>query len=222
MADIIPFNFGAHAVRVITRDNLPWFVASDVCAALGYTNTSKAIGDHLDTDERYNESLDRGGSLLLISESGLYALVLRSRKPEARKFAKWVTGEVLPSIRQTGQYSLQPAQIPDASLRAEQTANAVAEAVRQHVLAELQNKPGWTLGRWLLSFNMSEQGAQPSIRMLEDGEGVVSRHKIGVDRQKLLAIYQDLGKLRSRVDGLAMMESDLPPEWWTNQSIHPV
>lgn len=102
MADITSFNFGTHAVRVITRNNQPWFVANDVCQALGYSNTSKAIGDHLDDDERYNESLERGGSLLLINESGLYALVLRSRKPQARKFAKWVTSEVLPSIRTTG------------------------------------------------------------------------------------------------------------------------
>lgn len=103
-AQITPFNFGAHAVRVIVRAGEPWFVASDVCAALDYKNTSQAVGDHLDADERYIETIDRGGSLLLINESGLYALVLRSRKPEARKFAKWVTGEVLPSIRKTGGY----------------------------------------------------------------------------------------------------------------------
>jgi len=52
MADITPFNFGIFTVRVITRDNHPWFVASDICNALGYSNTSKAIGDHLDEDER--------------------------------------------------------------------------------------------------------------------------------------------------------------------------
>lgn len=107
MADITPFNFGTHAVRVITRDSQHWFVATDVCEALGYRNTSKAISDHIDEDERYNEPLERGGSMLFVSESGLYALVLRSRKPEARKFAKWVTSEVLPSIRQTGGYAKQ-------------------------------------------------------------------------------------------------------------------
>lgn len=98
------FNFGDHPVRVVIRDGEPWFVAGDVCAALDYKNTSKAVGDHLDQDERYNEPLDRGGSQLLINESGLYALVLRSRKPEARKFSKWVTGEVLPAIRKSGAY----------------------------------------------------------------------------------------------------------------------
>lgn len=101
------FNFGTHAVRIVLRGGEPWFVASDVCAALGYVNTSKAVADHLDGDERSHEQLDRsrmGSKAVVINESGLYALVLRSRKPQARKFAKWVTSEVLPSIRKTGRY----------------------------------------------------------------------------------------------------------------------
>ena len=109
-AQVTPFNFENHPVRVIMRGDTPWFAASDVCAALGYKNTSDAVGTHLDNDERYSQSLERGGSLVLINESGLYALVLRSRKPEARKFAKWVTGEVLPAIRKSGSYSNTPAQ----------------------------------------------------------------------------------------------------------------
>ncbi|MFY2599465.1 Bro-N domain-containing protein [Achromobacter xylosoxidans] len=102
-----PFKFGDHPVRVVVRDGQPWFVAADVCAALDYKNASKAVADHLDPDERSNEQLDRarmGSKAVIINESGLYALVLRSRKPEARKFAKWVTSEVLPQIRKTGAY----------------------------------------------------------------------------------------------------------------------
>lgn len=121
------FNFGAHSVRVVVREGEPWFVASDVCAALDYKNTSKAVADHLDEDERmtltsgYGQSEGglttgstgagkRGGArfTVVINESGLYALVLRSRKPEARKFAKWVTSEVLPAIRKTGVYVGKP------------------------------------------------------------------------------------------------------------------
>lgn len=106
------FNFGAHSVRVVVRDGEPWFVASDVCGALLYKNTSDAVATHLDDDERStianSESRNGGGSLVIINESGLYALVLRSRKPEARKFAKWVTGEVLPAIRKTGIYVGKP------------------------------------------------------------------------------------------------------------------
>lgn len=119
-AQITPFSFGTHAVRVIDRDGSPWFVAADVCAALGYLNTSKALGDHLDADERSSALVPTPNAPLgvptnVISESGLYALVLRSRKPEARKFAKWVTSEVLPAIRKTGRYEAQPA--PASAIR---------------------------------------------------------------------------------------------------------
>ena len=86
-------------------NNEPYFVAKDVCEALGYSNTSKSISDHTDEDERYNESLERGGSLLWINESGLYSLIMTSRKQEAKEFKKWVTKEVLPSIRKHGIYA---------------------------------------------------------------------------------------------------------------------
>lgn len=102
------FQFHTHDVRIINRDGQPWFVAVDVCNALGYKNVSQTIGDHLDDDEKgVSNGYTLGGeqSLTIISESGLYALVLRSRKPEARKFAKWVTSEVLPAIRKTGSYT---------------------------------------------------------------------------------------------------------------------
>ena len=62
MADITPFNFGIFTVRVINRDNQPWFVANDICNALGYSNTSKAIGDHLDEDERMTVTASDGQS----------------------------------------------------------------------------------------------------------------------------------------------------------------
>lgn len=110
---ITPFNFNGSDVRVIMRSGNPWFVATDVCTALDYVNTSKAVADHLDDDEKgVTTGYTLGGNqkLTIISESGLYALVMRSRKPEARKFAKWVTAEVLPAIRKTGSYG-QPEQL---------------------------------------------------------------------------------------------------------------
>ena len=122
------FNFQSHEVRTVTRNGEVWFVAVDVCNALGYQNTSKAIGDHLDDDERANESLGLAGSPVnIINESGLYALVLRSRKPEARKFAKWVTSEVLPTIRKTGKYESKPTQA------------AISLQATQRILLEMVN-----------------------------------------------------------------------------------
>lgn len=151
MAEITPFNFGSNIVRVVSRNNDPWFIANDVCKALGYSNTSKAIADHLDDDERYNESLDRGGSLLLISESGLYALILRSRKPEARKFAKWVTSEVLPTIRKTGSYQSNT-QSQRTALAHQLASQATAQVFDTVFRAVMDGSFNPSLDRLLLSF----------------------------------------------------------------------
>ncbi len=113
MNNIIQFNFQEKEVRIITDEKgEPWWVAKDVCDVLGYSNPSKTIADHLDDDERSNEMLDRGGSILLINESGLYSLILKSNKPEAKPFRKWVTSEILPTIRKTGSYQVQETQKP--------------------------------------------------------------------------------------------------------------
>ena len=90
-------------VRVLEIENEPWFVAKDVCDILELSNPSVAL-KNLDEDERTKFNLGRQGNTNLINESGLYALVVRSRKPEAKKFRKWITSEVLPSIRKHGVY----------------------------------------------------------------------------------------------------------------------
>ena len=84
-----------------------FFVGKDVAQALGYTNTPKAIRDHVDDDDKLTERFVLSGqarSVVIINESGLYALVLSSKLPQAREFKRWVTAEVLPQIRQTGGY----------------------------------------------------------------------------------------------------------------------
>ena len=94
-------------LRTIEIDGEPWFVGKDVAVALGYSNPSKALADHVESDDKLNnESLSslgqRGG--WLINESGLYSLILSSKLPSAKDFKHWVTSEVLPSIRKNGAY----------------------------------------------------------------------------------------------------------------------
>jgi len=106
MTDVQNFSFGSATVRVIDRDGEPWFVAKDVCDVLNHSDTSMATKS-LDEDEKLIQTLLVSGQnrqLTLINESGLYSLVLRSNKPEAKVFKKWVTSEVLPSIRKHGGY----------------------------------------------------------------------------------------------------------------------
>lgn len=117
---ITPFTFGLHTVRVIMRDGNPWFIAKDVCDTLEYNHVPHAMRI-LDDDEKGVHKVDTLGGeqqMIVFSESGIYALILRSRKPEARKFAKWVTSEVLPAIRKTGSYSAAPAEpLPSLQMR---------------------------------------------------------------------------------------------------------
>ena len=108
MNDLQVFNYEGASVRVIDRDGDPWFVGKDVAEVLGYSNPSKALIDHVDEEDKLNnESLSslgqRGG--WLINESGLYSLILSSHLPGARQFKRWVTSEVLPSIRKHGIYA---------------------------------------------------------------------------------------------------------------------
>ena len=92
------------SIRTVELDGV---VGKDVAEALGYTNPQKAVRDHVDEEDRtVNDSFTVNGTpITLINESGLYSLVLASKLPTARKFKRWVTSEVLPSIRRTGQYS---------------------------------------------------------------------------------------------------------------------
>lgn len=95
-------------VRALTIDNQPWFVAKDVCDALGVaTNHLREEGRGLDDDEVMNlpNWEGKGAAPLIVSEAGLYSLILRSRKPEAKAFRRWVTHDVLPSIRSHGMYA---------------------------------------------------------------------------------------------------------------------
>lgn len=106
--NVLDFQFEGHDVRAIAIDGEPWFVGKDVAEALGYSNTRKAIRDHLDDDEKMEERIvtpSRGKQkMTLINESGLYSLILSSKLDSAKKFKKWVTNEVLPSIRKNGGY----------------------------------------------------------------------------------------------------------------------
>ena len=90
-------------IRTITKDNEPMFCLADVCKALDIKNATD-VAKRLDDDERTRLNLGRQGETNFVTESGLYAVILRSDKPNAKKFRKWITGEVLPSIRKTGSY----------------------------------------------------------------------------------------------------------------------
>lgn len=100
--------FEGRAVRMAMIDGEPWWVLKDVCEVLGLTTPAR-VAERLESDEvsqtHFIDSIGRKQETIIINESGLYSVILRSDKPEARRFRKWVTSEVLPSIRKTGGYN---------------------------------------------------------------------------------------------------------------------
>ena len=171
-------------VRIILQENEPWFVAKDVCECLAISKHRDAIS-RLDTDERGSLKVDTLGGkqeMATVNEYGLYSLVLSSRKPEAKEFKRWITHDVLPSLRKYGTYSLNiPRTLPDAlkayasEIEAHNKTKALVEAQRPKVLfadavstsntdilvgdlAKLLSQNGYTVGQNRLFEQLRNEG----------------------------------------------------------------
>lgn len=108
-------------VRVVEQGGEPWFIGKDVAEILGYSNTPKAIRDHVDDEDKLAERIVLSGQnreVAIINESGLYSLILSSKMPKAKEFKRWVTSEVLPAIRKTGGYIAGSEKMSDEELMA--------------------------------------------------------------------------------------------------------
>lgn len=108
MNELKLFNFEEHEVRTLLINDEPWFVGKDVAEILGYERPTKAVNDHVDSEDidavPIQDSIGRMQNTPIINESGLYSLILSSKLPSAKKFKRWVTSEVLPKIRKNGAY----------------------------------------------------------------------------------------------------------------------
>lgn len=158
MNELQVFRYQDNEVRTVEINGEPWFVLKDVCAVLGIGN-SRMVFDRLDSDEKGVSQIDTPGGLQtvnIINESGLYNVILRSDKPEAKPFRKWVTSEVLPSIRKTGSYNQKPlspvemfamqAQInleQERRLKAVEQKQAVLDGVMDVMAAPMLAEDGW-------------------------------------------------------------------------------
>lgn len=215
-------------VRTAELDGTVWFVGKDVAEILGYTNPSEALADHVDEEDKLNSktlssfNLDlgqRGG--WLINESGLYSLVLSSKLPSAKKFKRWVTSEVLPSIRKTGAYAV-PKDYPSA-LRAladaeeqkmkllaenQRQAQAIAdfEPIRQYVDTILESPSAMATSQVAADYNLSakalnkilfEAGIQHSV----NGQWILYKRHMGkgYTKSKTIPIVRSDGSHDARI-----------------------
>ncbi len=143
--EIVKFDFQKNNIEVIMIDGEPWFMGKSVADVLGYANSRKAIADHVEEEDK--QILMLQGQVgyparIIINEPGLYSLIFSSKLPEARIFKRWITHEVLPSLRKTGSYSLSNA--PEAELLREiQRLNEINERTNQKLdilIAQNQKK----------------------------------------------------------------------------------
>lgn len=163
MSSLITFNFVTSSVRIVMIDDAPWFVGKDVCEALSIANHNDALG-RLDDDERrgvaITDPLGIEQTAVAINESGLYSLILTSRKPEAKKFKKWVTAEVLPAIRKTGRYEAK-------DFLAE-------ELITPAQVAEIRQL-AWIIGQ---SYHITSAGEWAGFALVRENFGVSNAYKL--------------------------------------------
>lgn len=174
-------NYKDHTVRMLIIDGEPWWVAKDVCEILDLGDTHKAV-ERLDDDERnlipVTDSLGRLQETYIVNEAGLYSLILGSRKPEAKEFKRWITHEVIPQIRKTGSYALDPRKL---------LAAAVIEA--QKIIEEQDKKIKEMLPK--AEFYDAVAGSKDAI----DIGSAAKVLNMGIGRNKLFEILRNKGIL---------------------------
>lgn len=162
-------------IRMTERNGEPWFVLADLCKVLELSNPSK-VAQRLDADERSNFKLGRQGDGVIVNESGMYAVILRSDKPQAKPFRKWVTSEVLPSIRKTGNYTAKPAD--DLKAERVKTARMNAQTRQAQLLFKIAEATRTAYKEVLHSYATQIIVGQPVLPLPEANERTYSAGEI--------------------------------------------
>lgn len=188
MNEVKLFDFESNKIRTVMIDNEPYFVGKDVCNVLGYTNSRDAIKTHVFEDDKGVETIDTLGgkqNMTIINESGLYALIFGSRLESAKKFKRWVTSEVLPTLRRTGGYRLP--QTPEEKIRllleANQSANTKIDKVEERV-SNLEDN------RFLNPNEYGYLNTQVSSRIRE----VKDVHQMQLNRRQNSELFKAIGR----------------------------
>lgn len=181
------------SVRTIEVNNEPYFVGKDVAEILGYSNSRKAIGDHVDEDDKTDgvtirDSIGREQNPILINESGLYSLILSSKLPTAKKFKHWVTSEVLPSIRKHGVYATDELlNNPDFAIKAFTALKEERERRKQLESKVEQDKPK-------VLFADAVETAQTSI-LVGDLAKLIKQNGVDIGQKRLFNYLRENGYL---------------------------
>ena len=192
-------------IRSLMIEGEPWFVGKDVASSLGYRVPNKAVREKIDSEDKGVSEMDTPGGkqdLVIINESGLYSLILSSKLPNAKKFKRWVTSEVLPAIRKTGSY-MAPAALPDRKLTADDYLRAASiistcKNERLPYVLDLLKKSGIKISQIKTEQHKTSAGkdvegeAQKAIYTAKLVYGITYAEvgrKTGLNRQQIRRIY---------------------------------
>lgn len=180
-------------IRTLVINQEPWFVGKDIAIALGYSNSKKALSDHVDVEDKQQgdgvtirDPIGREQHPTVINESGLYSLILSSKLPTAKQFKRWVTSEVLPSIRKTGGYIAGQENLSDSELMAK------ALLVAQRTIEE-RNKQIETMKPKAL-FADAVSGSDTSI-LVRDLAKLLKQNGVDIGEKRLYKKLRDDGYL---------------------------
>lgn len=185
-------------VRVVEVDGEPWLVGRDIAVALGYSNTRKALADHVDAEDKGVTKCDTlGGAqeMTIINESGLYSLVLSSKLPGAKKFRRWVTSEVLPSIRKHGGYIAGQEQMSDEEILARAlifAQNKIDERDRQ--IAGLKMKVESDAPK--VAFADAVHDSKHAISVEKFSKLLYDKCGVNIGRNNMFRLLRNMGYLR--------------------------
>lgn len=183
------FNFENNSIRTIVVNDELYFVGKDVAEILGYKNVSRDINRHVDEEDRQNYqngTFESPRGLTIINESGLYSLILGSKLPKAKKFKRWVTSEVLPSIRKTGGYTNIPQTFSEALRLAADT-----EEERSRMEKQIKLDAPYTM------FGKAVSNSDGAISIGEFCKIVYEKHGISIGRNKMFSWLRKKGYLIS-------------------------
>lgn len=196
MNNLQPFNnpeFGT--IRTLEKDNEVWFIGKDVAEILGYSNTRDALTKHVDSEDKAGVAIHDGRqnrSMIIINESGLYSLVLSSKLPTAKKFKRWITKEVIPSIRKHGGY-LTPDKLEEV-LTNPDTIIKLATELKQERAKRIEHEQKIEADKPKVLFAEAVETAKSSILVGELAK-LIKQNGIDIGQQRLFNFMRENGYL---------------------------
>ena len=195
MNELQNFNFNNLPVRTMLIDDEPWFVGKDVADILGYSNSRKALSDHVDDEDKGVTKIDTLGgnqNITIINESGLYSLILKSKKPQAKQFKRWVTHEVLPTIRKHGAY------MTDEKAQDIISGNGLADLLLQagNQIKQLELEKSQMKPKALFADSVS---ASESTILIRDLAKILKQNGVDIGEKRLFTWLRDNGYLVKKI-----------------------